>query len=314
MSEYLFLTLYKIYFKGLKNIAMKKLIFVILSFLTIFTFSFAQQEAVTKDGKKVLLNKDGTWVYKENINPHNNKSYKIKKLEIPKIKNTDKVISHTGYSLLFNDSFKVANWVAYELTIEETKKEFERSNKYIPDPKLSINTNFDKDYAGSGYDKGHLASAADMSWSEIAMEESFYYSNMTPQLPGFNRGIWKKLEELVREWAVEDSLIYIVSGPVLKNGLSTIGDDKISVPKFFYKVILDYREPNTKGIGFIIPNASSDEPLQNFAVTIDSVEKLTGLDFFPLLPDNQEKEIESKLCIKCWTWKSSNTRNIKANE
>jgi endonuclease G len=130
---------------------------------------------------------------------------------------------------------------------------------------------------------------------------------MSPQLPAFNRGIWKKLEELVRTWAVENNSLYIVTGPVLTTGLKTIGPDKVSVPNYYYKVILDYEEPEIKGIGFIMPNAGSSLPLQNFAITIDSVERFTGIDFYPALPDIQEKTIEKTLCIECWTWSSVKT-------
>ena len=172
---------------------------------------------------------------------------------------------------------------------------------------VKTNSADDHDYEGSGYDRGHLAPAADMGWSTITMAESFYFSNMSPQLPAFNRGIWKRLEELVRSWAIENKAVYVVTGPVLTSNLPSIGPDKVSVPKYFYKVILDYTDPDIKGIGFILPNASSGAPLQNYAVTIDSVEKVTGIDFFPALPDKQEKKIEKTLCIPCWSWSSTTT-------
>jgi endonuclease G len=137
---------------------------------------------------------------------------------------------------------------------------------------------------------------------------------MSPQLPGFNRGIWKKLEELVRDWAVEYEGLYIVTGPVLKPGLPNIGPNQVSVPAYYYKVILDYTEPDLKGIGFILPNASSGDPLQNFSVTIDSIERFTGIDFFPLLPDNREKLLESSRCLKCWSWPESGDSKGKSDE
>jgi endonuclease G, mitochondrial len=237
------------------------------------------------------------------------KYVKIDNLEIPAVGPSDKIIRHTGYTLLFDDRYKLADWVAYELTKEETTKLFDRNNKFVSDPMVKTGAATDKDYAGSGYDKGHLAPAADMEWSETAMEESFYYSNMSPQEPGFNRGIWKKLEELVRTWAIENNAIYIVTGPVLTKGLPAIGPDHVAVPKYFYKVILDYTETDMKGIGFIIRNTSSSEPLQTFSVTIDSVEKFTGLDFFPLLPDDVENIIESRIDLNSWDWDDSKIKN-----
>ena len=226
------------------------------------------------------------------------------RLEIPKTSPKDIIVSHTGYSLLYDETHEQAKWVAYELTKEETNNIFKRTNKFRPDPAVVTGTANDNDYSGSGYDKGHLAPAADMGWSSTAMAESFYYSNMSPQLPGFNRGIWKRLEELVRTWAIEYNSVYIVTGPVLTNGLTSIGANKVSIPNYYYKVILDYTEPGIKGIGFIIPNTSSGEPLHNYAVTIDSVEEYTGIDFYAALPDKQEKLIESSLCLKCWSWKN----------
>lgn len=231
-----------------------------------------------------------------------NKITPVVHLEIPFTQPADNVISHTGFSLLYNEDHEQACWVAYELTREKAAKVFERTDKFIPDPKVTTVTANNKDYAGSGYDRGHLAPASDMGWSADAMAQSFYYSNISPQLPGFNRGIWKKLEEKVREWAVENEVIFVVTGPVLKPGLSTIGPNRVSVPEYFYKVILDYHEPGLKGIGFIIPNAKLNVPLQQFAVSIDSVEHFTGIDFFPALPDEAEEPIESTLCLPCWGW------------
>lgn len=287
---------------------------IVLTFITLFAiqiFSFGQQEAIINNGKKVLLYADGTWFYADSIPLHSLKPSIITKLEIPKTNPKDRIISHTGYSFVYNESHEQANWIAYELKAEETNKLFERTNKFIPDPKVKTGTASDKDYKGSGYDRGHLAPASDMGWSFNSMTESFYYSNISPQTPSFNRGIWKKLEELVRSWAVENKSVYLVTGPVLTNGLQTIGPNKVSVPNYYYKVILDYSEPNIKGIGFILPNVGSKEQLQNYAFSIDSVEALTGIDFFPLLPDEQEDLIEKTLCLKCWSWKSVNATSEK---
>lgn len=226
----------------------------------------------------------------------------IAHLEIPKTSSNEKIISHAGYSFVYSEAHEQANWIAYELTKEETVRLFKRSNKFKPDPMVTTGTATDSDYKKSGYDRGHLAPAADMGWSAQAMTESFYYSNMSPQTPGFNRGIWKKLEELIRSWAAEYHAVYIVTGPILTDGLPTIGNHKVSVPKYYYKIILEYNDVGKKGIGFIFPNESSKEPLQHFAVTIDEVEHVTGIDFFPALPDEQEKVIESSIRLKDWDW------------
>ena len=279
---------------------MKKNTLTFLSLVLLQLFLFGQKEIKTNDVKTIVLNKDS-------ISLHNNNS----KLELPKINSKDIFIEHTGYSLSYNETHKQANWVAYDLKKEETNKMFERSNKFIPDPKVKTGTAFDEDYKGSGYDRGHLAPASDMGWSSVAMEESFYYSNMSPQQPSFNRGVWKKLEELVRSWAIENNIVYIVTGPILTNELRTIGPNKVSVPNYYYKVILDDNEPNKKAIGFVLPNIGSKEQLQSYAVPVDSIEKLTGIDFFPLLKDEDEELIEKNLCIKCWSWNGGKTTNKK---
>jgi endonuclease G len=227
---------------------------------------------------------------------------KIANLEIPFRDSNSIVIHHAGYSLEYCEKHEQAYWVAYELTKSETEKKFERTDKFIVDPKVSTGTANAEDFAKSGYDRGHLAPAGDMAWSEKSMIESFYYSNMSPQLPGFNRGIWKRLEDLLRDWAVENESIYIVTGPILNKELNSIGTNKVSVPKQFYKVILDYKEPDIKAIAFVLPNESSQESLSKYVVSIDSVEKLTGLDFFPKLEDKTEIALEKTICVSCWTW------------
>jgi len=290
---------------------LKTIVILLWSILGVFATSYAQQSAKTPDGKEVLLYDNGTWIYADSIPLNPTKSSAIEKLEIPKNTSKEKVLFHTGYALLYNETHEQASWVAYELTKAETTKVYDRTDKFITDPMVKTGSATDEDYKDSGYDRGHLAPASDMGWSETTMRESFYYSNMSPQVPNFNRGIWKKLEELVRTWAIENEALYIVTGPVLTDDLSSIGPNKVSVPKYFYKVILDYKEPYGKGIGFILPNEGSKEPLENYAVSIDSVEKITGIDFFPLLEDEQEEGIEKTLCVTCWSWKSLKLSNNK---
>lgn len=232
---------------------------------------------------------------------------RIANLELPLPSKQDVIITHLGYTLSYNEQHEQANWVAYELTAAETQKVVGRSNNFRMDGDIKTGSATNADYKGFGYDRGHLAPAGDMGWSIQAMEESFFYSNMSPQVQGFNRGIWKKLEERVRCWAVDNQSVYVVTGPILKNNLPFIGSNKVSVPLYYYKVILDYSQPELKGIGFILTNASSSLPLQNFAVPIDSVEHITGIDFFPALPDKQERDIEKTICISSWSWTSTST-------
>jgi len=276
---------------------MKKIILL----LFVSSSLFAQQTATTDEGKKVILFEDGSWqyaVYFDDIKPAH-----IDSLEIPEIPMNAQVVVHAGYTLSYNEMHEQANWVAYELTEKETEGKYKRTNKFIVDPDIITGSAESKDCKKSGYDQGHLAPAADMAWSKTAMKESFYYSNMSPQEPGFNRVIWKNLEEQVRTWAIDNKAIYVVTGPVLTEGLPAIGPNKVSVPKYYYKVVLDYSWPEIKGIGFILPNKKSEDQLQNYAVSIDSVEKVTGINFFYKLPDDQEKYIESMMDVNEWIWK-----------
>ena len=289
----------------------KKIILLFFIITASCTATFAQQEATTVNGKKVLLWDNGIWTYVDSLQARNLKINQFLNLEIPKINPNETIIKHTGFSLLYNEAHEQATWVAYELTKEETNKTFDRTDKFIVDPKVKTGTANHQDYLNSGYDRGHLAPAADMGWSSTAMTESFYYSNMSPQLPGFNRGIWKKLEELVRYWAIENNSVYVVTGPVLTSNLKSIGPNQVSIPEYYYKVILDYNQPSIKGIGFILPNTSLSGSLEKFAVSIDSVEKFTGLDFFPLLPDDQEEVIEKSICLNCWSWTKISTVSEK---
>ncbi len=168
-----------------------------------------------------------------------------------------RIIEHSAYILEYNEKYEHAEWVIYLLTQDRVSGSSERTDNFRPDPKVKTHSASLADYKGSGYDRGHLAPAADMKWSENVMSESFFMSNMSPQKPGFNRGIWKRLESIVRTWAIENDEIYVVTGPVLSDNLSAIGTNEVAIPEYYYKIILDYKEPEIKGIGFVVPNKSS---------------------------------------------------------
>jgi len=205
------------------------------------------------------------------------------------------VVFHKAYSLKYNEEHEQAEWVRYTLTKDHLLMEqVARSNKFKADSLVKTGSATPDDYKHSGYDRGHLAPAADMSWSKVTMEESFFMSNMSPQLPSFNRGVWKRLESKVRDWAKKYDTLYVVTGPVLQDSLKTIGKNKVSVPDYFYKALLVYTTNDKKAIGFILPNAKSSVPIDSFAVTVDSVESVTGINFFSTLPDSIEDILESK--------------------
>ncbi len=218
------------------------------------------------------------------------------------------VIHHRAFSLSYSEEHEQASWVAYELVKYETVKVAERSDRFLSDPLVPGGSATHADYKGSGFDRGHLAPAADMSFSSQTMQESFYYSNMSPQFPGFNRGIWKKLEALVRNWAVEYDTVYVVTGGVLSDNLQSIGPNRVSVPRYFYKAVFRFEQTQPIGIAFLLKNEASKAPLQNFVLSIDSLEAFSGIDFFYQLPDAMEEIMEANLLLSSWTWSSvSNT-------
>ncbi len=223
------------------------------------------------------------------------------KIELPATVGDHQIIEHFAYTLSYNEEHEQADWVAYELTKEEaTTTTYERTDDFRADPDVSTGSADLSDYqpTQSTYARGHMAPAADFRWSEKAMSESFYMSNMSPQVHAFNEGKWLYLEMEERHWAEIYNGVYVVTGPVLRSGLPTIGSHKVSVPEMYYKVILDLDEE--KGIGFLMPNQYIEDTFKNYAVSIDKVEAATGLDFFPALDDKTEENIESILNMSLW--------------
>lgn len=203
------------------------------------------------------------------------------------------VICHQHYCFSYSEEHEQAEWVMYELTAEEAAGGYARTDDFRPDPLVASGSAQLSDYRGSGYDRGHLAPAADMSFSPTAISESFYLSNMSPQDPSFNRGGWRKLEGLCRAWALEDGEVYVVTGPVLSRTRGKIGGSGVSVPAYYYKIVFDIDEDGARSIAFLMPNASIRGNLNQYVVSVDSLEALTGLDFFPALPDNLENQLEA---------------------
>ncbi len=268
--------------------------------LLFIALGFAILSFQIKDGMHSKSNK------KNNLTSHEDTSFfhinKGSLLEFPSLHDSTQLIKHLGYSLEYSEACEQATWIAYSLTKQETSGLIERGDNFTVDPQVKTGSANKTDYLKSGYDRGHLAPAADMKWSEQAMDESFYFSNMSPQLPAFNRGVWKRLEEKMRDWAIIYDSILIVTGPVLNSSLTKIGPNEVCVPTHYYKVILDFKKTQSKAIGFIMPNSGSKEDLRSFAVSIDSVEQITGLDFFYQLKDSFELLLEKEVCLDCWEW------------
>ncbi|WP_347173786.1 DNA/RNA non-specific endonuclease [Polaribacter uvawellassae] len=210
----------------------------------------------------------------------------------PKFEN-NQIIKHQLYTLSYSEKDEQADWVAYKLFKNSINNSIKRKDNFRKDVNVITGSATLKDYRNSGYDRGHLAPAKSMSFSDITMSESFYMSNMSPQIPSFNRGIWKKLEEEVRSWiSISDSL-YVVTGPVLDNPLGKIGESRVTVPRCFYKTIIRFHKEELFGIGFLLKNEKSNSSVSSFSVSIDSIEKVTGLDFFHQLDIAIQNQLES---------------------
>ncbi len=218
----------------------------------------------------------------------------------------NQVVERTGYALGYNEEWEQPAWVAYRLTKDEVmSRKASRADAFMPDPEVRTGSATLEDYRGSGYDRGHLAPAADMHWSEKAMLESFYMSNMSPQEPAFNRGVWSRLEQAVRRFAYSEESVFVVTGPIVtEDDVKTIGSNKVRVPGFYYKVIYDETPPE-KMIAFILPNKGSNKSLDSFVVSVDDVEAATGLDFFSALPEDRQRSLESQSNSDAWAWRDS---------
>jgi endonuclease G len=224
-------------------------------------------------------------------------------LEIPSYtqkRNYSQQIEHKAYTVDYNEEWRLANWVAYPLTADHTKGPVERYNKFDPDPQVKGATAQWWDYKYTTYDRGHLVPAGDMKWDETAMRECFYLSNIAPQDHAFNEGDWNYIENRVRGWANFFGEVYVVCGPIVSAHPETIGENCIAVPDSFFKVVLCDMRGDWNAIGFICPNDPTHHNLSHYCRTIDEVERITGLDFFPLLPDDVEEIIEAGYDKEAW--------------
>ncbi|MBA6155984.1 DNA/RNA non-specific endonuclease [Tenacibaculum sp. S7007] len=216
---------------------------------------------------------------------------------------TGAVVKHNGYQLSYNEQHEQAEWVAYTLDKNDIIYTKHKRPFFISDPKVKTKSADWRNYKNSGYDKGHLCPAGDKRYSKKAHDETFYTSNISPQKHDFNAGIWNKLEQKTRYWAKKYNHLYVVTGGILEPNLKTIGRDKVSVPKYFYKILLDYTQPEIKAIAFLVPHKESNKPLYYFVVSIDDIEQKTGIDFFPDLPDTIETKLESSTSYKNWSFR-----------
>lgn len=233
--------------------------------------------------------------YKSSVK--NNESEKI---EIPAFTQEEIILYRTAYSTSYDKQNKIPKWVAWHLTSDHTVGEQRRLSNFIVDDEVPVPRAELVDYKGSGYDRGHMCPAGDNKWGFQPMLESFYLTNICPQNSNLNCGDWNELEIQCRDWANKYGDIYIVCGPILYKGEhETIGPNKVTVPEAFFKVILCMKG-KPKAIGFIYKNVLCNNSMSSYVNSIDQVERITELDFFPSLPDDIEDEVESTCNINEW--------------
>ena len=210
----------------------------------------------------------------------------------------EQVLHRKGYTTSYNATTKTPNWVAWHLTAAHTRgKQQRHEEKFMEDVDIALGSRAtDNDYYNSRYDRGHMCPAGDNKWDKEAMAQSFLFTNICPQNHGLNKYEWNDLEIQCRDWAREYGAIDIVCGPIFSStgDQKTIGRNKVWVPREFFKVVLCLRgEGSPKAIGFIYPNASASRKMFSYAMSVDEVERITGIDFFPQLDDKVEDRIEA---------------------
>lgn len=215
---------------------------------------------------------------------------------------TNAIVYHDFYTLSYDEKYEQSEWVAYELKKEQVVNANFKRPFFIQDKKVKTGSADWRNYKNSGYDKGHLCPAADREFSKGAYEATFLTSNIAPQTHEFNSGIWNRLEEKIRYWAVKYNGLYVVTAGVLQPNLKTIGKEKVAVPNYFYKIVLDEYQGKYRMIAFLIPNDESKRPLYEFVVSVDKIEQLTGIDFFYQLPDVVENQLEKSSNYKDWSF------------
>lgn len=212
------------------------------------------------------------------------------------------MLARIGYTTSYNTQTRQPNWVGWRLTAGHVNGPYKRNgikfheDEEVPEPRAT-----DADYRSSGYDRGHMCPSGDNKWSLEAQEQSFLFTNICPQSHSLNAGDWNEMEQQCRKWAEREGEIYIVCGPVFYANArhKRIGKNKLPVPEAFFKVVLSLKGA-PKAIGFIYKNRPGNRPKGDYVNTVDQVERITGIDFFPFLPDSVEDKIEAVADMEDW--------------
>lgn len=226
----------------------------------------------------------------------------LDRIGFPTVRQDEQLIHHAAMSLCYNEQHEQPTWVMHVVLPAVEFGNVSRTNDFRVDEKVSTGSAERVDYWNSGYDRGHLAPSADFRWSEKAVSESFYYSNMSPQLPEFNRESWSDLEAWVRRYVGDfNEPVFVITGGILTDeGLSKLGPNEVTIPKRYYKIVLDLFGDERKGIAFIMNNGVNEYPVASYVTSINEVERITGIDFFSSLPDDDEERLEEMNSIAPW--------------
>ena len=214
----------------------------------------------------------------------------------------DKLIQRKAYTTSYNHESRTPNWVAWTLTREHTRGSLSRENeRFEEDREVKTPRATFQDYYSSRFDRGHMCPAGDNKWDEEAMTQTFLMTNICPQNHGLNKEDWNELEKQCRPWARRYGAVTIVCGPIFNSDAQPrfIGRNKVRVPDRFFKVVY-CAEPEPRTLAFIFHNSGKSQPWRQQLCTVDEVEALTGINFFPALPDNIENQIEAESILRDW--------------
>ncbi len=281
----------------------RKLFALIVILLNGFFFTSCKKDAQVENSASYQRNEYISNESKTKVaHVDNNRETIARNFDFLPSSSTNQVVKHQYYTLSYNEVHEQAEWVAYELKKDYIKNNNFKRPFFIEDDKVKTGSADWRNYKNTKYDKGHLCPAGDMEFALDAYNDTFFTSNISPQVRNFNNGVWNRLEQKVRYWAVKYDGIYVITGGVLESSLMTIGKEKVSVPKSFYKILLDNSGDELKMIGFLVPNTESNKPLYSFVVSVDYIEKLTGINFFPKLNDNIENQLKKRNDYKNWSF------------
>jgi endonuclease G len=222
---------------------------------------------------------------------------------------TTELIIRQGYVLEHSSVDKIPLWVCESVAADHLRGHLVRSNRFKADPDLKGPKAYPNDYVGSGYDRGHQAPAGNQTIDSELKDQTFYMSNMAPQRPSLNRGIWRLLEDKTRAWVFRYGRAYEWTGPIrcapklppppdtLGCQRQTIGEHGVAVPLYFYKIILVQDQSTWKAIAFVLPNTDFKRPyrLESYITSIDWIEKETGVEFMPTMSARERRALNASV-------------------